>query len=129
MVLQFKAVYKSLSDEWMRPSLRYEGVDWRDPSRWDCGGARGDPFAETAGGSLSLDEALFVKIKEGTIQTSSSLAQMAAKYERWMEDQVNVFHSQFLLVLFIFHLLILHSHGVCLLWMFRVHGAFTSCKS
>ncbi|CAL8468255.1 g7794 [Coccomyxa elongata] len=66
---------------------RYEGVDWRDPSKWDCGGTRGDPFAETAGGSLSLNEALFVKIKEGTIQTSSSLAQMAAKYERWMEEQ------------------------------------------
>ncbi len=73
----------------MFPPLRYEGVDWRDPSKWDCGGTRGDPFTETAGGSLSLDEALFVKIKEGTIQTSSSLAQMAAKYERWMEEQVD----------------------------------------
>ena len=69
-------------------------MDWRDPTTWQCGGNRGDPFAETAtavggaGGPLSLQEALFVKAKEGTVQTSNSLLQMAEKYERWMEEQV-----------------------------------------
>lgn len=69
-------------------------MDWRDPSSWECGGNRGDPFAETvaaAGGPLSLQEALFVKAKEGTVQTSSSLMQMAANYERRMEEQVDLY--------------------------------------
>lgn len=65
-------------------------MDWRDPSSWSCGGSLGDPFVETAaaGGGLALEEALFVKAKEGLLQTSSQLAQTAAKYERWMEEQV-----------------------------------------
>lgn len=100
MGVAVQAYAESFSHEWMCPSLRYEGVDWRDPSKWDCGGNRGDPFAETAGGSLSLDEALFVKIKEGTIQTSSSLAQMAAKYERWMEEQVHTLPSSGVMEMF-----------------------------
>jgi hypothetical protein len=67
------------------PVIRYQGIDWRDRKSWACDGISQDAAAQ----DLSLDEALFIRTKDGKLQASAALAQAASNFEHWLEEQVS----------------------------------------
>ena len=53
---------------------------------WDCEGSR-DLFSGIDSNFAALQEAMFIPGKEGVLQTSDELLDVASAYERWMEQQ------------------------------------------
>ena len=77
-------------------SYRYEGRDWRGKESWDCEGNR-DLFSGKDSNFAALQEAMFIPGKEGVLQTSDELLDVASAYERWMEQQASTTPSSLLL--------------------------------
>lgn len=61
---------------------RYEGIDWRDRKNWKCSEDGTNSY------DTSLQEALFIEKRDGKLLASPALALAAAKFERWLEEQV-----------------------------------------
>ncbi len=76
-------------------SYRYEGRDWRDQKSWHCEGNR-DLFSGMDSNFAALQEAMFIPGKEGMLQTSDELLDVASAYERWMEQQASSTHCPLL---------------------------------
>jgi len=67
--------------------LRYQGVNWRDTSHWQCNGGL-NPYAEWMydGINLSPFEVIFVKVKDYLLQANWTAATAASKYSHWVSD-------------------------------------------
>ena len=76
-------------------SCRYEGRDWRNQDSWFCEGSR-DLFSGMDSNFAALQEAMFIPGKEGVLQTSDELLDVASAYERWMEQQASIIHCPLL---------------------------------
>jgi len=72
-------------------SCRYEGRDWRSQDSRECEGDR-ELFSGLDSTFAALQEALFIPGKEGVLQTSDELLDVASAYERWMEQQARSSH-------------------------------------
>ena len=72
-------------------SCRYEGRDWRSQDSWECEGDR-KLFSGLDSTFAALQEAMFIPGKEGVLQTSDELLDVASAYERWMEQQARSSH-------------------------------------
>lgn len=71
--------------------LKYQGVDWRDASKWACN-ARIDPHYEGRYDGISLDplEVMFVRVDHHDLVVSAPQAVAALKYEQWSEANVSL---------------------------------------
>ena len=67
--------------------LRYQGVNWRDTSHWQCNGGL-NPYAEWMydGINLSPFEVIFVKVKDYLLQANWTAATAASRYSHWVSD-------------------------------------------
>ena len=64
---------------------RYQGLDWRDRRNWGCNNKR-SPVGQGLfeGGTLSIFDLLFVKVKASLIAAGDTTAQLAVKHTQWM---------------------------------------------
>lgn len=68
--------------------MRYQGVDWRDKSNWQCN-AGFSPYAENHYDGLSIEplEAVFVKVKSYLLDLQWTGPSKAVKFDQWQTAQ------------------------------------------